>query len=139
MSKKIVTWNTGVALSIAGLLSMLGRTFLDYGYVYQEFIGGVGALGLVTLFNLAFFGAWIYALMAAGQGSRRAIIANFGFNLILVIFGLSTATAFCPTPCETAWPVGEILIWSNLAIGIPAAIATGLLGFRGEKAGMEGA
>ena len=42
------------------------------------------------------------------------------FNVILVLFGLATLISFCPSPCQTAWPVGEVAIWSNILIGVPA-------------------
>jgi hypothetical protein len=45
------------------------------------------------------------------------------YNAFLVLFGLATLVSFCPSPCTTAWPLGEIAIWSNLLIGVPAIAA----------------
>ncbi len=109
-------------LSAASLLSFLARTFIDYGYVYQEFNISIAMLGMVTLFNLAFFGGWIWGIVAVSHNSRRAIFVLLIYNVLLVLFGVSTILAFCPSPCRTAWPVSEIAIWSNLIIGIPATL-----------------
>lgn len=116
-------WLFAVGFSYAGLLAMLARTFLDYQYVYEEL--GMGAItsGLATLVNLAIFGSWIYALYAAAaRFSRAAMIANLGYNLLLLIFGFSTIISLCPSPCPTGWPVGEIIIWANIIVGVPAAL-----------------
>ncbi len=115
-----------LALSGASLLSFLARTFVDYGYVYHEMNLQGGALGFVTLFNLGFFGGWIWALVAASHEGRRAMFVLLGYSVLLVVFGLATSVSLCPSPCQTAWPVGEIAIWSNSVIGIPATIAVAL-------------
>lgn len=44
------------------------------------------------------------------------------YGALLVLFGLATVISFCPSPCQTAWPVGEIAIWSNLLVGISATV-----------------
>jgi len=113
-------WTTAVVLSIASLLSFLARTFLDYGFVYQELSLTNATLGIVTLFNLVFIGGWIWALVSASHGGRRAMFALLVYDALLVLFGLATLTSFCPSPCQTAWPVGEVAIWSNLLVGVPA-------------------
>ncbi len=112
----------GLVLSTAALLSFLARTFIDYGFVYEELNLGALSLGLVTLFNLALFGGWIWALLSASHGGRRAIAVLLGYHVLLVLFGVSTLLSFCPSPCRTAWPVAEIATWSNLVIGIPATL-----------------
>ncbi len=123
MSSKKRIWLFAIGFSYAGLLAMLARTFLDYQYVYAEMGMNAVTSGLATLVNLAIFGGWIYALYAsAARFSRGAMIANLFFNALLLIFGLSTVISLCPSPCPTGWPVGEIIIWSNILIGIPAVI-----------------
>ncbi len=124
------TWGAALFLSAAALLSFLARTFVDYGFVYQELNLTSASLGIVTLFNLAFFGGWIWALVSGSHRSRRAMFALLAYDALLVLFGLSTLVSFCPSPCQTAWPVGEIAIWSNLIIGVPAAVLVGLNLFR---------
>jgi hypothetical protein len=128
-NKKI--WLYAIAFSYAGLLAMLARTFLDYQYVYE----GLGLTpltsGFATVINLLMFGGWIFALYAsAARFSRGAMIANLAFNALLLIFGLSTVISLCPSPCPTGWPVGEIIIWSNVVIGVPALIMAGIASLR---------
>jgi hypothetical protein len=131
MSSTKKLWLYAVGFSYAGLLAMLARTFLDYQYVYEGLGLTAVTSGLATLVNLAMFGGWIYALYAsAARFSRGAMIANFVFNGLLLVFGLSTIVTLCPSPCPTGWPVGEIIIWSNIVIGIPAVILSALAIFR---------
>ena len=49
-----------VALSLIALLPFLGRTFLDWRYVYGEFLVGDDPVALTTLVYLVFFGGWIW-------------------------------------------------------------------------------
>lgn len=119
-------WFWAVGFSYAALLVMLARTFLDYQYVYPEM--GMDALmsGGATVINLAIFGGWIYALYAAAaRFSRGGMIANLLFNTLLLVFGLATVVSLCPPPCRTGWPVGQIIIWANILIGVPAVILAG--------------
>lgn len=39
-------------------------------------------------------------------------------------------TSLCPSPCRTAWPVRQIAIWSNVLVGLGAAVLTALSLFR---------
>ncbi|MCL4249517.1 MAG: hypothetical protein KJ065_15345 [Anaerolineae bacterium] len=114
--------NLILALSCAALLSFLGRTFLDYGYVFPEFGVTITALLAVTLGVLAFYGVWLWSLLAVARGSRKGLVALLIFDLLLVVFGVSTFTTSCPSPCPTAWPLGEILLWSNVVIGTAACL-----------------
>ncbi len=123
------SWRAAIILSLAALLSFLGRTFLDFRYVYQEIGLQVSGLSLAALFNLALFGAWIWALIAGSHNSRKALYALLAFDLLLVVFGIVTFASFCPSPCQTAWPLGEVLIWSNLIVGIPA-LASAVMALR---------
>jgi hypothetical protein len=110
---------------------MLARTFLDYQYVYNEMGFSAITSGFATLINLVMFGGWIYALYAASaRFSRGAMVANFAFATLLLVFAFSTVVTLCPSPCPTGWPVGEIIIWSNIVLGIPAVIFAGLAALR---------
>jgi len=117
-------WTAALLLSGAALLSFLTRTFIDYRFVYEELTLGV------TVFNLVFYGGWIGAIVAASHAGRRAMYVLLAYNTLLVVFGIFTLVALCPSPCRTAWPVGEIAIWSNLLIGIPAAVLVAMSLFR---------
>jgi hypothetical protein len=116
--------DVALVFSSAALLSFLGRTFIDYGYVFPESGITMPDLLPITFGVLAFYGGWLLALIAAGRRRRGGLIAILVYNVLLLIFGISTLTTFCPSPCRTAWPLGEILIWSNLLIGIAATLLT---------------
>src|SRR3990170_3676261 len=102
--------NGAVALSLIALISFLGRTFLDWRYVYQEFLAGVGPVALTTVVYLAFFGGWFWALLAAARRSRTGL-------------GVGTLGSFCSSPCQPAWPLREIANWSTLLFGLLAAVS----------------
>lgn len=108
----------------AAMLSFMGRTFIDYGYVFPEFGVPTSMVLPITAGMLAFYGGWLWALVAAAHEQRKGFIAILIYNLLLLVFGVSTFTTLCPSPCETAWPTGEILMWSNVIIGIIATFAT---------------
>lgn len=131
-------WKAAIYLSLAALLSFLARTFLDYRFVYEEIGLEVSSLALTTIFNLVLFGGWIWALIAASHRSRKAMVALTALDALLLLFGLATLASFCPSPCPTAWPLGEVVIWSNLVVGIPAIAAT-ILALRAPAAGPQGA
>jgi len=126
MRSPSVSWTAALILSGFSLLSFLARTSIDYGFVYQELSLTTASLGLLTIFNLAFFAGWIWALVSASHRSRRAMFALLVYDALLVLFGLTTFLSFCPSPCRTAWPVGELAIWSNLLVGIPATVVVAL-------------
>lgn len=113
-------WTATLILSGLALLSLLTRTFIDYRFVYAEMNYGARALSFVTVFNLVFYGGWIAALVAASHAGRRAMYVLMAYSALLVAFGLVTMISLCPSPCRTFWPIGEIAIWSNVLIGVPA-------------------
>lgn len=125
------TWftslNGAITLSVIALLTFIGRTFLDYRYVYDQFFPRPGQAAVSILINMALFGGWIWALLAASRGSQGGLIATLIFNLLL-LFGVAVGTlvAYCPSPCPTAWPLMEIANWANLITGLIAAVAVGL-------------
>lgn len=116
---KFINRNNLMLLSGAAFISFLGRTFLDFNIVYPEMGVQESELFGYIIFNLVFFAGWLWALMAAIQGSKRALIVTLLYDVLLLVFGLSTIFTLCPTPCGTAWPIGELLIWSNIVIAVP--------------------
>ena len=115
-----------IALTLISLLVYLGRAFIDFYYVFGEFGLGVGMVAGSIVIYLLLFGGWIWALLSAVQGSRRGLIAAFGFNLFFLLFiALGTLVSYCPSPCQTGWPLGEIAIWASLFTGLLAAICLG--------------
>jgi hypothetical protein len=123
MRSSTSTANAAVIISVAALLSFLTRTFIDYGFVYKEQNFPISSLSLLTVGNLVFVAGWMWALLAASHASRRAMYTLLVYDAFLVLFGVVTLLSLCPSPCRTAWPLGEIAIWSNLLVGIPATIA----------------
>ena len=123
-----------LTLAVISLLVFLGRTFIDFYYVYGEFSLSVGMVSGTMLINLALFGGWIWSLLATVQGSRTGLIAIFGFNLFFfLIIGVGTMVSYCPSPCETGWPLGEITIWASLIVGFIATISLGFQIWRGDS------
>ena len=115
-----------IALAVISLLVFLGRTFIDFYYVYGEFDLNVGMVSGAMLVQMVLFGGWIWSLLSAVQGSRRGLIAVFGFNLFFFLFiAVGTLVSYCPSPCQTGWPLGEIAIWTSLITGLLASISLG--------------
>jgi len=70
------------------------------------------------------FGVWAWALIAAAGGRRRGLWVALLLTLLANVgLGLGTTLAFCPTPCQTLWPVGELWNWATTLTGGAAAIA----------------
>ena len=114
-----------MALSVIALLAFLARTFLDFRYIIGvEFAPDVGGLASTILVCLVLVGGWLWWLVAAAGGSRAGLVATLAFNLVLNAgLGLGTLVSFCPSPCQTGWPLMEIANWSNLVLGVLAAVA----------------
>jgi hypothetical protein len=126
MKNWFTSLNAVISLSVISLLVFLGRTFIDFYYVYREFSLDVGMVTLAILINLALFGGWIWGLLSAAQGSRRGLITVFGFNLFfLLVIAVGTLVSYCPSPCRTGWPIGEIFIWASLVAGLLGSLSSG--------------
>jgi hypothetical protein len=116
-------WNAALFLSVASLLSFLARSFIDYGFVYRELYPSTRSIAVLIVITLAFIAGWIWALLAASHKSRPGMYALLTFGAVVVLHGVATMVVLCPSPCRTAWPIGEVVIWSNLLVGIPAVAA----------------
>ena len=114
---------TALVLSWAALLGFFARSIIDFRYVYVEQMPDLSATVIVIVVYTAFVGGWVAALLALAAGQRRGALACLGLSLLPILFGASTEVAFCPTPCATAAPVGDILNWVCLALGIVSAIS----------------
>ncbi|MGD2206925.1 MAG: hypothetical protein PVH17_09110 [Anaerolineae bacterium] len=141
MNTWLKSMNGALTLSVLALLSLLGRTFLDYRYVFAEDFPsyGPGSVGLATLFFVAFAGGWIWALLAAADGRRGAWIALLVFALLTGLgLGAASILAFWP-PMQSATPLGEISLLSSLLFGLLAALAAWLqLAPRAAQTGRRG-
>ncbi len=127
MKNIFTSLNGAITLSVISLLVFLGRTFIDFYYVYREFSLGVGMVGLTMLANMALFGGWIWGLLSAVKGSRRGLITVLVFDLFFFLaIAVGTVVSYCPSPCQTAWPIGEITIWASVGFGLLASISAWL-------------
>lgn len=124
MRNWFLSLNGAITLSVIGLLTWLGRLFLDWRYESQ-LMGAAGSIqeALNVLLFLAFAGGWVWAMLAAIRGSRRGLIACLLLALLLdVAFALVTYAVLCPPGCRGfphLWPWN----WAQLITGLLAAIA----------------
>ena len=123
MRSSASTWNAAIILSAAALLSFLARTFIDYGFVYQGLYPSVRSIAILTLITLVFIAGWLWALIVASHERRRPMYALLVYCVVLVLHGVVTLVSLCPSPCRTAWPLGQVVIWSNVVVGVLAVVA----------------
>jgi hypothetical protein len=124
MMKWFTSLDGTITLTAIALLSLIGRTFVDFQFVYPEFASGALMAGLSVLSMVALFGGFLWGLLAATRGSRGGLIACLIFTVLLSLGGgIGTLVSLCPSPCQTAWPVMEIANWSNLLTGALAVSA----------------
>lgn len=115
----MVVWFALLALAVS-----LGRTLLDWGFVFPEF-GFTDPVSVLAamVFYVVIFSAWILGLLSIAKGGRAGLWVALGLTLLLNVgLGLGTTLAFCPTPCRTLWPVGELWNWATTLSGIVASI-----------------
>lgn len=127
MKNWFLSLHGAIALSVLAMLVFLGRAFIDFYFVYPEFGLDIASVTGATLANMALFGGWIWGLLAAVQGSRRGLGMAFGFSLFfLVVIAVGTLVSYCPSPCRTGWPLGEIFIWLSLIFGLLSTLGLGM-------------
>jgi hypothetical protein len=110
--------------ALLALAISLGRTLLDWGFVFPEFgfTDPASVLGAMV-FYVVIFSSWILALLSISRGGRAGLWVALALTLLLNVgLGLGTTVAFCPTPCRTLWPVGELWNWATTLSGIAATV-----------------
>lgn len=135
MKNWLLSLKGAITLSVIALLAVLARlTFLDALFV-SEFRSGFsadqpGPIALSMLGYMVLFGGWIWALLAATGGSRAGMIVALIFSVLAALGGGPlTLLDFCgPAGCA-AWPVGNIIVWVALIVGLAASIALGRQSF----------
>jgi len=126
MKTRLVSLDGSITVLAVALLTFLGRTFVDFQFVYSGLAAASGKAALATLNTMALFGVWLWGLLAATRGSRRALTTAWVFNLLFLFgIGFGTLVSYCPSPCQTAWPLMEIANWANVITGAIAAVAVG--------------
>lgn len=135
MKNWLLSLKGAITLSVIALLAVLARlTFLDALFV-SEFRSGFsadqpGPIALSMLGYMVLFGGWIWALLAATGGSRAGMIVALIFSVLAALGGgLLTLLVFCGLAGCAAWPVGNIIVWVALIVGLAASIALGRQSF----------
>jgi hypothetical protein len=127
----LVSLNGAVTLGIIAFLTLMARlTFLDALYVPEFRVllpeNQPATIALTVIVYIVLVGGWVWALLAAAQGSRGGLIASLLFSLLTALGGgLLTLAALCPNGCA-APPVGNLIVWANFVSGLAASLALGL-------------
>lgn len=115
-----------VWLSLLAFAVGLGRSFIDWGIVYPEFglMTDVARVFPTLLAYSLIFGVWAWALTTMARRQRRGVWVALVLTLLLNVgLGVGTTVAFCPTPCQTLWPIGELWNWATTLTGVAALVA----------------
>ncbi|MDH3944594.1 MAG: hypothetical protein OEV06_10920 [Anaerolineae bacterium] len=123
-----------VRLSVLAFASFVARTTLEFRYVFTEemFPQDLGTMTAAMLFYTLIITAWLLAHLQVERGVRKGWTWILVFSALTLFEGVGTTFSFCPTPCQTAWPVAEILNWSQWILGGLAAYAA-LIQLRDSK------
>lgn len=128
----LMSLNGAITLSFIAYVTGLALLLLvaTYDADFKNFIGErdqPGRVGLMMLLFMGIYGGWVWALLAAVGGSRVGLIVALILGLLIALgWSLQVILFFCPTPCPTGWPVGDIIVWSNLIFALLASAALGL-------------
>lgn len=122
------TWlrahNNAVALSVISFGIFFIRVALDFRYVFDDpsvFPQDVGTMAGAMLLYASIFSAWLWAHIVAERGGLRAWLGIAFLNGLAFLQAISTTLVFCPAPCETAWPLAEVVNWATLIASFIAA------------------
>jgi hypothetical protein len=129
MMNWLLSLRGAVTLSVIALLMFLARWLgLDALIVLPHEIGvredQVLTVAQIMSFTVAFFGVWIWALLAAVQGSRAGIVVALIFSLLAALFSGASVAFLCRPGCA-ARPLGDIIVWAGLITGLAASVALG--------------
>jgi hypothetical protein len=127
MKTSLLPLNVAILLSSVAFLTGIARLILDVRFVPEVFNAmpenQPSQAALVMVLFVALFGGWLWALLSATRNNRSGLIALLIFDLLMALgWGLSTVVAFCPTPCAVAWPLTDVVTWSNMIVGLLAAL-----------------
>lgn len=126
MTQLLRSLDRTTALVAVAYVIFVIRAFVDWRYVFPEFSPGLGVEAAAMVFYFAVLGAWLWALLVAARGSRPARAAALAFTVVMSVgLGVGTLVSFCPSPCQTAWPLGETANWLTLISGLAASLALG--------------
>jgi hypothetical protein len=112
-------------LTIATLILFLGRTFVDFQYVFPEMMYETPTALLSLVIYTAIFGVWIQSLLGMERDQRGWFVTSLVITAFLFLgISLSTTLVYCPPPCQTFWPFAEIINWLDNIFGAVTLVAT---------------
>jgi hypothetical protein len=124
MLRSMGRWPVVLGTTTAAFLAFLVRSWLDWRFVYGEFIPATDgvtmglAIGVYVLVCLA----WLVAIVGIAREQRVATKGAFVLALMLLVLGgLATTFSLCQTPCAT--PFMDVANFAGIVIGLEAAIA----------------
>jgi hypothetical protein len=121
-------WRAVLSAGTLAFLVFLARGWLDWRFVYREFTADddIVTTFITILFYTAVCAVWIWALVATGRERRGGAISVLVLSLLLlVVGGIATFAALCPSPCGTAWPLMEATNWLGIVVGVVAVASAG--------------
>jgi hypothetical protein len=126
MARWLISRNGVFVVSLLAMLLFIGRDFYDFRFESPK----QDPRGDTMLLNVAVFlvllAAWEWALAAARDGRRAALVTLIILSLLLnVVLSLLTFFVLCPPGCE-GWPTWQFWNWGQLIVGLLAAIVAGL-------------
>ena len=81
--------------------------------------GDVAGLGVALAIYVLLLAASLWALREVARRQRTGVVAMLGLAAVLHIgLSLGTFVVWCPSPCQTAWPLMEASNWAGLVIGV---------------------
>lgn len=119
------TRKNAIWLSVLAFASFVARTTLEFRYVFTEdmFPQDLGTMSAAMVFYTLIITAWLLAHLQVERGIRRGWTWILVFSALTFLLAVGTTFSFCPTPCQTAWPVAEIMNWSQWVLGGLASYA----------------
>jgi hypothetical protein len=117
MNRRIAALNV---IIVPALLVFLWSVLLDWHFVVGEFDLTTPQLGPGALIYVAFIGGWVWAIVAAAQGGRRALIVLLIYAILLCAYAIMDLLVYCPETCPTI-PLYYVANWANLIMGLLAA------------------
>jgi hypothetical protein len=109
-----------LSLSFIALSSLLLQSYIDTRYILVEDYAWFGASFVLvwTLGYTAILGGWIWALISAAEGRKRAFMVLLGYGVLTAIWiGAGSLVLFLSVPAE------GILFSFNLLSGAAASIS----------------
>lgn len=134
MKNWFTSLQAAISLSVIALLTEAWRGFLDAMFVLPVDFGNETMLNLAALIFTVLFASWAWALIATSRGSRRALIAAFVINaLVLVAVPISWLLVYCPSACRATAGIFNLANTINLVFGLLAALPLGYQLWRPES------